>query len=121
MFHKVKDYRIDIRTAMRGGDGEVRIEHLFEPGSDLLAPTRMLARITLKPGCSIGFHRHENEEECFHIISGVAEADDDGAKVMLEAGDSLLTGNGAGHSIRNAGDADMVMLAVIVKYAEAGR
>lgn len=119
MFHTEKDYRAEVRAAMRGGDGEVRIEHLFEPGRDLLAPTRMISRITLKPGCSIGFHRHEGEEECFYFISGTAEADDNGRTVILRAGDSLLTGNGAGHAVRNVGDADLVMLAVIVRYPEA--
>ena len=119
MIHTSPSYRTEVRTAMRGGDGDVRIEHLFEPGTELLAPTRMISRITLKPGCSIGFHRHEREEECFHLIAGTAEADDDGRKVTLRAGDSILTGNGAGHAIRNIGPDDLVLLAVIVKYPEA--
>lgn len=118
MVHTGKDYRLDIRTAMRGGSGEVRVEHLFEPGSEMNSPfTRMVSRITLAPGCSIGFHRHENEEEIFHIISGSAEADDDGNAVTLGPGDSILTGNGAGHGIKNAGSDDLVMLAVIVKFS----
>ena len=116
MVHTANCYRTEIRTAMRGGSGEVKIEHLFEPGSEMLSPTRMISRITLKPGCSIGFHCHENEEETFHIISGVAHADDNGTAVTLNAGDSILTGNGAGHAIANGGDDDLVMLAVIVKY-----
>jgi quercetin dioxygenase-like cupin family protein len=117
MIHTSKDYRLDIRTEMRGGSGDVKIEHLFEPGSELNSPfARMISRITLAPGCSIGFHRHDGEEEVFHIISGSAEADDNGTVVTLNPGDSILTGNGAGHGIKNAGSADLVMLAVIIKY-----
>lgn len=116
MIHSNSDYRTDLRTGMRGGTGEVKIEHLFEPGTELLSPTRMISRITLQPGCSIGFHTHENEEETFYIISGTAEADDNGTIAILNPGDSILTGNGSGHSIKNCGCDDLVMLAMIVKY-----
>lgn len=116
MIHTNSNYRTDIRSEMRGGCGEVKIEYLFEPGTELLAPTRMMSRVTLKPGCSIGFHTHDNEEETFYIISGTAEADDNGTVATLQPGDSILTGNGGGHGIKNCGTTDLVMLAVIVKY-----
>ena len=116
MVHTANCYRTEIRSNMRGGSGEVKIEHLFEPGSEMLGQARMLSRVTLKPGSSIGFHCHENEEETFHIISDTAEADDNGTKVVLHAGDSILTGNGAGHAIANCGSDDLVLLAVIVKF-----
>ena len=116
MIRTQSDYRIDERPEMRGGSGTVRIEHLFEPGTDLKSPTRLCAKLYLEPGVSIGFHRHENEEEIFYIVSGVAEADDNGTAVILNPGDSILTGNGAGHAIKNNGSSDLIMVAVIVKY-----
>lgn len=109
-------YRTEIRREMRGGTGQVGIEHLWEPAKEMLAPNRMAAKLTLEPGSSIGFHRHEDEEELFYIISGRAQADDNGVTVELEAGDTLLTGNGAGHSIRNIGEDALEILAVITRY-----
>ena len=117
MVHRQNDYRPDIRDAMRGGSGSVKIEHLWEQ-EELNSPTRMFSRITLAPGCSIGFHRHENEEEIFYIISGKAVADDNGEEVTLAPGDTILTGNGDGHSIANAGNTPLEMLAVIIRFAQ---
>ena len=76
----------------------------------------MAARLTLPPGASIGFHNHENEDEIFVIVKGQAEADDNGTLSVLNAGDTLLTGNGAGHSIRNIGEGDLELVAVISTY-----
>lgn len=118
MIRKQSDYRIDERPEMRGGNGTVRIEHLFEPGTELKAPTRLCAKLYLEPGVSIGFHRHENEEEIFVIVKGQGEIDDNGTSRQVAAGDSVLTGNGAGHAVKNTGSETLEILAVIVKYAE---
>jgi len=116
MIHTQENYRTETRKNMRDGSGDVLITHLWDAEKDLKAPNRMVARITLNEGCSIGFHRHENEEEIFYILSGCAEAEDDGKKVFLNAGDTILTGNGAGHAIANAGTKPLEILAVITKY-----
>lgn len=116
MIRKAGNYRTEVRDNMRGGNGSVKIEHLWEPGTEMLGHNRMAARLTLPPGGSIGFHNHENEDEIFVIVKGVAEADDNGTISRLEAGDTLLTGNGAGHAIRNIGDEDLVLVALISTY-----
>ena len=116
MIKREGEYRVDRRREMRGGNGEVKIEHFWEAGSEMLAPNRMFARLTLNPGCSIGFHRHEGEEEVFFIVKGIAEADDNGAAVRLQPGDTILTGNGAGHSIKCVGTEPLEMIAVISSY-----
>ena len=118
MIRKQSDYLIDERPEMRGGNGTVRIEHLFEPGTELKAPTRLCAKLYLEPGVSIGFHRHENEEEIFVIVKGQGEIDDNGTSRQVAAGDSVLTGNGAGHAVKNTGSETLEILAVISKYAE---
>ena len=114
MIRRQDEFRTDIRQNMRGGSGDIKIEHLWE--KELNSPTRMFSRITVEPGCSIGFHNHENEEEIFYIISGTASADDNGVPVTLYPGETILTGNGAGHSIANNGDEPLVMMAVIVRF-----
>ncbi|MBR2872139.1 MAG: cupin domain-containing protein [Lentisphaeria bacterium] len=116
MIRKAGTYRTELRENMRGGSGTVKIEHFWEPGSEMLAHNRMAARLTLPPGGSIGFHNHENEDEIFVIVKGQAEADDNGKTTLLSAGDPLLTGNGAGHSIRNVGKEDLELVALISTY-----
>jgi mannose-6-phosphate isomerase-like protein (cupin superfamily) len=116
MIRKSGSYRTEVRENMRGGSGSVKIEHFWEPGKEMLGHNRMAARLTLPPGASIGFHNHENEDEIFVIVKGQAEADDNGTLSILNAGDTLLTGNGAGHSIRNIGEEDLELVAVISTY-----
>ena len=116
MIRKSGSYRTEVRENMRGGSGSVKIEHFWEPGKEMLGHNRMAARLTLPPGASIGFHNHENEDEIFVIVKGQAEADDNGTLSILNAGDTLLTGNGAGHSIRNVGEGDLELVAVISTY-----
>lgn len=116
MIRRKNEYTVDIREEMRGGNGKVKIEHLWDEKNELKAPTRLMAKITLEPGCGIGFHNHDNEEEIFYIIKGSAEAEDNGKTVILNAGDTILTGNGAGHSIKCFGDEPVEMTAVIVSY-----
>ncbi len=101
---------------MRGGNGTVRIEHIWKKGDGLNANVRMYSKIILEPGTSIGYHVHENEEEIFFVVSGRAEADDNGTKVILETGDSIVTRGGEGHAIACLGDETLVLLAIIPCY-----
>ena len=116
MIKRDGQYQIDIRKEMRGGSGEVKIEHLWMPKDEMKSHTRMCARLTLAPGCSIGFHAHDNEEEIFYLAQGEAEADDNGITVNLKTGDTILTGGGAGHAVRNIGSDDLILIAMIACY-----
>lgn len=117
MIRRNGDYETEQRAAMRGGTGEVTIEKLWLPEKELKAPFRLFARLTIPPGASIGFHRHEQEEEVFVIMQGTAQADDNGKDVILLVGDTILTGGGAGHAIACVGDEPLVLLAVIAKQS----
>ncbi len=112
MFFTSDNYTREIRKAMRGGDGEVIIDHVTKDG--LPANTRMLARITLNKGCSIGYHVHENETEVFYFVSGNGVVDDNGTLINVKAGDSVATPSGFGHSVRNDNDEPLVIFASII-------
>lgn len=112
MYISENDYSKEIRVAMRGGDGQVIIEHFTK---DSLPPNvRLMARLTLEKGCSIGYHVHENETESFYFAAGQGTADDNGTIIKVQAGDTLVTKSGQGHSIRNDGDTPLVLIATIV-------
>lgn len=116
MIRKKGDYEKEVKVNMRGGEGSVLIEKFWEPAKELKSKNRLFAKLTLAPGSSIGFHRHENEEEVFVVLQGTAEADDNGEKIILEKGDTILTGEGKGHSIKSIGRDDLELLAVISCY-----
>ncbi len=115
MLKKKDDREVDVRQHMRGGDGAVTVRHYFKP-EEIKAPTRLCAELLLPPGSSIGLHDHVDEEEIYIIQKGRGRMTDSGKDFDVTAGDAILTGQGASHSIKNTGTEDLVVTAVIIKY-----
>ena len=108
------EMKVEEKERLRDGEGTTRITHLLDGSAEKNA--RLFAEVTLNPGCSIGYHQHENETEYYFIVSGTGTVNDDGKEVEVKQGDSVITGNGASHSMKNTGSAPLVFLAVIVTY-----
>jgi mannose-6-phosphate isomerase-like protein (cupin superfamily) len=106
--------RIEKKEKMRDGEGTVSLVHLADCEKE--KNIRMLAELTLPPGASIGNHRHEGETEYFLVLSGSGTVDDDGTGKAVKAGDTIITGNGASHGVKNTGSDPLVMYAVIVTH-----
>ena len=117
MIKKKTELKEVINENMRGGNGNIIITHIADAG-EMYEKSRLFAKLMIKPGCSIGYHLHENETEIFHILSGTALYDDNGIKVELSAGDVMITPAGCGHSIANNGDTDLILTALIVLESE---
>ncbi len=117
MIRTPADMPVETREHLRDGDGTVTLQHLFNP-SEFGARVRLCARLTLPPGASIGPHAHEGEDEIYLLLEGEGLLEDDGETRTVRAGDAVLTGRGASHSIRNAGEGPLVLLAVILLYPD---
>ncbi len=115
MIKKRSRQEIEVRKNMRGGAGEVTVRHYFKP-EEIKARTRLCSELILPPGASIGVHDHADEDEIYIIQKGRGLMTDGGKEFPVETGDAILTGQGASHSIRNAGHEDLVVTAVIIKY-----
>ena len=115
MIKKMSEQATEVRKNMRGGPGEVKIRHHFKK-DEIDAPCRLCAQLTLVPGAGLGEHEHVNEDEVYIIQQGKGVVADNGKEVKVEAGDAILTGKGASHSIRNIGDSDLIVTAVIMLY-----
>lgn len=115
MFRKADELAIEFREKMRGGQGTIKIKHIFKDG-ELTGKVRLLAEITLPAGSSIGFHQHDQEEEVFYFLSGHGSVNDQGIIKEVGPGDAVLTGGGNGHAIENISDQPLIFLAVILLY-----
>lgn len=113
MVRKQADQTVTVNENMRGGDGKIRLEAMLT-AAELYGKGRLFSRVVVKPGCSIGFHRHENEMEAYVVVSGGGEYDDNGTTVYISEGDVTLTVDGEGHGVINNADADLVLLALIL-------
>jgi len=113
MIRKPNECICETRESMRGGDGTVEICHLVN-ADELYDKGRLFATITLKQGCSIGYHVHELDSEIFHILEGSAQYSDNGNIMTVSKGDVLICKKGEGHSIKNIGKSPVVLTALIV-------
>ena len=106
--------RAEVKEKMRGGDGSVELVHIVDCENE--KNLRLLSEVTLQPGSSVGYHSHESETEYYIILSGSGTVNDNGTEKPVQAGDVVITGNGASHSISNTGTVPLVLHAVIVTY-----
>jgi mannose-6-phosphate isomerase-like protein (cupin superfamily) len=106
---------VELRENMRGGKGTITIKHLFKQ-EELTGKARLAAEVTIPAGGSIGFHRHDQEEEIYYIISGQGRVVDQDVTKEVAPGDAILTGGGKGHAVENIGPEPLVMMAVILLY-----
>ncbi len=103
----------EVREHMRGGDGEVIIKHILDD-EQLNEKCRLYGEVTLAPGCSIGYHEHHGESETFYILSGTGEFNDNGETRTVNPGDITVTADGCGHALKNTGESDLVLMALIL-------
>ncbi len=89
-------------------------------GGDLTANMRVfddgfhkIMKIRLEPGASIGEHTHTDNCEIMYCISGHGKAVCDGVEEILKPGKSHYCPKGCTHTLRNAGNEDLVIFAVV--------
>ncbi len=114
MIRRKSECKVDYREHMRDGDGTVELTSFIAGPEELNGKGRLFSLITLKPGCSIGFHIHDKDAELFYMIKGTAEYNDNGTPVEVGAGDVMICPTGTGHGIRNIGEETVELVAVIV-------
>lgn len=113
MIKRKNDFATEIRENMRGGDGKVELCNFITP-SELCDKGRLFGTIKLEPGCSIGYHIHENDSELFYILEGEGVYTDGEKQETLFSGDVAICPAGTGHSIKNNTDKALVFVALIV-------
>lgn len=113
MIRKAAAFTTEYRENMRGGNGTVELTSFATP-EELNNKGRLFASITLKPGCSIGYHVHEADSELFYLMKGEVLYNDNGTECTLTAGDVMICPAGTGHAIANNSQEDAEFIAVIV-------
>lgn len=97
-----------------GGAGYILKEELIK-GEQLGEYCKMFNEVTLKPGCEIGYHEHHGETETYYLTKGAGIYNDNGKEYPVEVGDVTFCADGNGHGIKNAGEEDLVFVALILK------
>ncbi|MDR1377140.1 MAG: cupin domain-containing protein [Synergistaceae bacterium] len=77
-------------------------------------PVREIGWLTLKPGESVGFHKHEVNEDIYVVVSGTGVfKNDDGSEHPVKPGDITIARKGQSHGLTNTGGEDLVFISVI--------
>ena len=113
MFTRAGEHRVEIREKARGGEGMLEVHHFLE--KEQLAPhSRLLCKIVMEPGNTMGLHTHEDEGEFFYILSGTAKITEDGEEIFLYPGDTMYTPPGGSHVIEVSGSDTLEYLALVL-------
>ena len=115
MIKKENKRLIDIKENHKEGKGTIRIKHCFTQ-NEFSSSIRHCSETIIPKGCSIGLHKHVQEEEIYIISQGKGLIRDLKNTYEVVEGDTLLTKSGETHSIENIGDEDLRIIAFIVTY-----
>lgn len=85
----VTDRKTDYFEKRAGGTGTTIMEHIIDE-KVYNGKIAAYARVILKPGCSLGYHKHEGTSETLYILSGTAEYNDNGTEMELFPGDAVF-------------------------------
>jgi mannose-6-phosphate isomerase-like protein (cupin superfamily) len=99
---------------VNGGNGYILKEGLLAP-EYLGEHCKLFSKITLKPGCEIGYHEHHNETETYYFLSGKGMYQDNKDEIPVKAGDVTFCEDGNGHVVKNTGTEDIELIALILK------
>jgi len=115
MIRRKAEMKEEVRENMRGGAGAVTIRHYFSK-DEMTCNSRLCAKMTLPPGAGIGKHQHDAEDEVYIVASGAGLLNDGTQEIRVNKGDTILTGNGESHAIRNDGTEPLEIIAIIMCY-----
>ena len=87
-------------------------EWLSRPGLTA-AEELLLVRVVMPPGKAHQFHRHPAMEEIIYVVSGTAEQWVDRERRTLTAGETAHIPRDVVHGTYNAGDDELVFLAIL--------
>lgn len=113
MIKKANELEVQYIENMHGGDGTIEIIS-FAKSQELNYRGKFFAKVVVHPGCSIGFHTHTEDSEIIYVENGSLLYSDNGAEKMLSKGDVTVCPSGTGHSMKNVGNDDLVLIATVI-------
>lgn len=105
------------KEAAGGGKGTLIGEYAFTRDKALKDQAiKEISWLTLKPGDSIGYHKHTTNEDTYIIISGRGTfKDKDGKDVPVKAGAVTIVRKNESHGLTNTGTEPLVFVDVIAE------
>ena len=77
MVKRYEDIQHMMNEHMKGGEGVVEVIPSVVKG-EYDSNANVIARLIVRPGCSLGMHEHVGEEEIITVLSGEGDYNDNG-------------------------------------------
>lgn len=113
MVKRAQDIKHIFNEHMKGGTGTVEVIPSISTG-EYKSPAKIIARLILKPGSSLGTHTHQGEEEIITVLKGTGSYNDNGITKTVSAGDVCICLEGENHSIANSSDTETLELFAVI-------
>lgn len=113
MFKKKDSLVVTTSEKPRGGSGVISITKVLD-GVDTDGKIKILTRVVIPVGASIGRHQHVDDSEMYYVIAGAGRVLDDNENHEINVGDVLYTRKNGWHSIENIGHTELVFIALIL-------
>ncbi len=113
MIKRPQELSVNKVSKLRDGRGLTTIYHLIE-GNELKGKAKLISRLVLEPGASIGLHEHTCDFEVYYILKGEGRVLDGGFIQPIGPGDVVYTANGESHYLENTSNKQLELLAIII-------
>lgn len=113
MIKRPQELSVNKVNKLRDGRGITTIYHLIE-GNELKGKAKLISRLVLEPGASIGVHDHTDDFEVYYILKGEGRVLDDGFMQPIGSGDVVYTADGESHYLENTGNEQLELLAIVI-------
>ena len=115
MIKKKEQCAVEHKAHAFGAEGNIHICSLVSGRGELNEKGRAFAHTSVDVGAGIGYHEHHGETETYYLTKGAGIYNDNGKEYPVEVGDVTFCADGNGHGIKNAGEEDLVFVALILK------
>ena len=118
MVRRKENVRVREVTHAQNGKGQVFF-HDWLLQEEAAHHGRVFSKVVIPAGSSIGYHQHIGEFEAYYVLEGKGLLRDGEDVTELNPGDMNLCPDGSFHGIENAGDTDLVLMALIMNQLDA--
>lgn len=113
MIKRPQELTVSKVEKLRDGRGITTMYHLIE-GEELKGKAKLISKLVLEPGASIGVHDHSTDFEVYYIIQGEGRVLDNGFMQPIGSGDVVYTSDGQSHYLENTSNEDLELLAIVI-------
>ena len=113
MIRRSDEKRVETKKLFNG-EGQVIIQNILNGAPEMYDKGRVFSHSVLKPGCEIGWHIHHGDGETYYILRGRGLYNDNGAECEVGPGDVTFCDDQQGHALKNIGDEDLEIIALIL-------